>query len=73
MEKGENAGNQHFLLFPECLKVPKSGLLKHYEAMIWCNNQSIESADVAFVKEANVRNKYFEKKNIYDEQSQTNM
>ena len=29
--KGENAGNQHFLLFPQCFrKAAPSGSLKHY-------------------------------------------
>ena len=36
-------------------------------------NQSVENAGVAFVKGANERNKFFEKKTVmYDERAQTN-
>ena len=28
VEKGENAGHQHFLLFPECFQKPSPGTFK---------------------------------------------
>ena len=35
VEKGENAGNQHFLLFPQCF-LPFSGQISIFQPILFC-------------------------------------
>ena len=76
VEKGENVGYQHFLLFSPCFSGSFIVGLKWQGVNCFqfgkkCNpmqikkkkNQSVENADVAFFKGADERNRFFEKRN----------